>query len=322
MRSSIKRVLVAVDGSEASFETVRYVASVLPGERAQVVLFHVLNRVPETFWDSHEALGLRARLLAFPARRLRREEAVIDEFMERAETHLLEAGFPPRHVRVRVKERQAGVARDILREADKGYAALAVGRRGAGPLRDLVLGTTAAKLVNHGSRTPVWVVGEGADAGRILVAMDRSDCALRTLDYVTGYLGLAQRELLLFHAVRGAEPPAPRADDSTASGRLRRWLELLRSETASCEQEIMQAVFDRRIRSLERFGADVSRIRTRIVTGAPSRAGAVMAEAEKEGCGTIVLGRRGLSRVKEFRIGRVCTKVLQMARGRAVWVVQ
>jgi len=223
---------------------------------------------------------------------------------------------------VRVRERTKGVARDILREAGKGYAALALGRRGLGPLKELVLGSTVGKLVNHGSRVPLWIVGEGADAGRILIAMDRSDCALRTLDYVTSYLGLAHRELVLFHAVRRTESPHPRATDILASVRLRDWLDRVRRETASCEQEIMQAVFERRIRSLERLGQDVSRIRTRIATGVDSRAGAVVDEAEREGCGTIVLGRRGLSRVQEFRIGRVCSKVLQMARCRAVWVVQ
>ncbi len=320
MRRSVKRVLVAVDGSDASLDVVRYVGKVLPGDRTQIVLFHVLNRIPETFWDIHEETGIRHRLMGFPAHRSRQEE-MIEEFMERSETVLYEAGYPPKHIRVRVKERHAGVARDIIREAAKGYAALAVGRRGTSPLKDLVLGGTAGKLVHHVSRIPVWVVGECPDAGRILIAMDRSDCALRTLDYVTNYLGLVHKDLFLFHAVRRMEGGRPRVRWTLPSARLMGLLERVRRETVSCEKEIMQALFDRRIRSLQKFGVDASRIRTRIVTGVDSRAGAVLAEAEKEDCGTIVLGRKGLSRVQEFLLGRVCSKVLEKARKQAVWVV-
>jgi nucleotide-binding universal stress UspA family protein len=44
-------------------------------------------------------------------------------------------------------------------------------------------------------------------------------------------------------------------------------------------------------------------------------------EARNSSCGTIVMGRRGLSRVEEFFMGRVSKKVLQLAKWNAVWVV-
>jgi nucleotide-binding universal stress UspA family protein len=44
-------------------------------------------------------------------------------------------------------------------------------------------------------------------------------------------------------------------------------------------------------------------------------------EAQKNGFGTIVIGRRGLSKVRQFMMGRVSNKVLQLARDLAVWVV-
>ncbi len=83
----------------------------------------------------------------------------------------------------------------------------------------------------------------------------------------------------------------------------------------------MEALFDRRIRSLGRLGIDMLRIRTRIVTGVAIRVGVVLAEAEREACGTIVLGWKGMSVVKEFSLGKVSSKVLNMARKRVVWVV-
>ena len=72
---------------------------------------------------------------------------------------------------------------------------------------------------------------------------------------------------------------------------------------------------------LETQGADVSRIKTKIVPGVYSRAAAIFGEAQEENCGTIVVGRRGLSRVEEFYIGRVSNKVLQLALDMSVWVI-
>ena len=62
-------------------------------------------------------------------------------------------------------------------------------------------------------------------------------------------------------------------------------------------------------------------ISTKTVTGALSRAGAIVHEAKQGGYGTIVVGRRGLSKVQEFFMGRVCNKVIQLAKEHTVWVV-
>ena len=47
----------------------------------------------------------------------------------------------------------------------------------------------------------------------------------------------------------------------------------------------------------------------------------ILQEAKEGGYGTIVMGRRGLSKVHEFLLGRVTTKVLQRAEKFAVWIV-
>jgi nucleotide-binding universal stress UspA family protein len=47
----------------------------------------------------------------------------------------------------------------------------------------------------------------------------------------------------------------------------------------------------------------------------------IVEEARARNFSTIVVGRRGLSRVEEFFIGRVSNKIVHMARDKAVWVV-
>jgi len=46
-----RKILLAVDGSDQAFEAVRYVSLLFPPDRMEVVLFHVMTKVPESFWD-------------------------------------------------------------------------------------------------------------------------------------------------------------------------------------------------------------------------------------------------------------------------------
>jgi nucleotide-binding universal stress UspA family protein len=63
-------------------------------------------------------------------------------------------------------------------------------------------------------------------------------------------------------------------------------------------------------------------ISTEIVTGAHSRAKTIADKAKRENYATIVMGRRGHSRVSDFFIGRVTNKVIHTARDRTVWIVR
>ncbi len=84
---------------------------------------------------------------------------------------------------------------------------------------------------------------------------------------------------------------------------------------------MIAAAFDEAVERLAESGIPRNHISTQIITGSESRAGTIVDEAGQDGYGTIVLGRRGLSRVKDFSMGRVSNKVIQIAKGHAVWVV-
>lgn len=315
-----KKILVAVDGSDQSLRVVSYVGRLLPPEQTVITLLHVLSRMPESFWDLDAEPRKRYALPELGSWK-NQEREFMEDFMVRAVEILRDAGFVKRQVNAVVRERKAGVARDIAAEAQKGYQALAVGRRGTGSLKNLVLGSTASKLVNHVSRVPVWVVGGRPDPGKFLVAMDSSESAVRILEYVGSYLNILHKELLLFHAIRGIDIAPVRQGQADLSQKLKDWLARVKHEVIESEKEIMQSLLERRILNLKGSGMDVSRISTKIVTGVSSRAGCVVEEAKKGGYGTIVIGRKGISKVDEFLMGRVTVKVLQMAKDKAVWTV-
>lgn len=99
---------------------------------------------------------------------------------------------------------------------------------------------------------------------------------------------------------------------------------MIRGESKSLikeEKKRINAVFDEGRTRLIKSGFKPYQIKTRIITGAHSRAGAIFQEAKLHGYGTIVVGRKGLSKVREFFMRRVSNKVIHMAKKQAVWVV-
>ena len=83
----------------------------------------------------------------------------------------------------------------------------------------------------------------------------------------------------------------------------------------------IQAMFNKCRDCLVKAGMAADHIDCMCRFGSMSRSADILMEARKGGYGTIVLGRRGISKVREFLMGRVTNKVLNGAEGLAVWVV-
>lgn len=319
-QSNRKRLLVAVDGSEAALEAVRYVGRSLPGDSFEVVLFHIMTKIPESFWDLEKEPVFQYRIANIEAWE-KQQESLIEAFMAEARRTLLEAGLPEDGVVVNVQARKAGIARDIIAESYNNYDAVVVGRHGLSQLKDLVLGSVADKLVGKLSHVPVWVVAGVGGARRVLVPIDASEGALQAVRYVGKMLGgVKDVHVTLFHAMRGLDVFMQGFGESFVLSHDRDWLTRVDQELLEAEKE-MDRFFDQARGVLVGAGLDGERVATKLVKGVSSRAGAVINEAREGGYGTVVMGRRGLSRIQEFFMGRVSSKVIQMAKGLTVWVV-
>jgi len=292
-----KRILLAVDGSEQAFEAVRYVNRLLPPNRMEVVLFHVMTRVPESFWDMEKEPTLRQKLGDTGAWESQQKKE-IQEFMEKARCLFLDQNIPEDAVSIKIQERKVGIARDIIHESQKDYDGVVVGRWGMSMLKDFLWGSIANKLIGRLINIPLCVVGGTSQIGKILMAIDASEGAMRALDYIGAMVDTSHWEVTLFHAIREFDTE-----------------ELHRAEKS------MASVFETASRHLEEAGFNRNQIDLKTVTGVHSRAAVIITEALKGGYGTIVVGRRGLTNVEEFIMGRVSNKVIHMAREMAVWVV-
>ena len=290
------RILLAMDGSDQAFEAARYVSHLFAPNQINVVLFHVTTKIPESFWDIEEDPELMLKEDA-PGAAEYQPEKEIQELMERARQLFLDRGMPEDAVIAKIQERQVGIARDIISESERDYQAVVLGRWGMSLLKDFLWGSIADKLLGRLTHVPLCVVGGTPHVGKILVGMDASEGAMRAVDYV-GTMVSAHLEVSLYHAVRALD-----------------------EEISHKAEKSMKSVFEKATSRLENAGFRRNQITSRTATGVLSRAGAVIRYALKGGYGTIVVGRRGLSEVEEFSMGRVSNKVIHMAKELAVWVV-
>jgi nucleotide-binding universal stress UspA family protein len=144
----------------------------------------------------------------------------------------------------------------------------------------------------------------------VLLAVDDSENARRAVAYVGFMLGgLEGFRVTLLHVIS-----EPEEDYFARVEEKERWLNDYRRKIESLltdyRRELIAAGFPEvaiQIRSPQRH--------------CPSIAECILLELDQTECGTIVVGRQGLSRKEEFLFGSVSSKIVGRARNCAVWVV-
>ncbi|MBA4358548.1 MAG: universal stress protein [Humidesulfovibrio sp.] len=150
------------------------------------------------------------------------------------------------------------------------------------------------------------------DFTNILISVDASDNALRAVDYASAILGNAQGVRVTLLYIERA-PNRDLFETETA------WL-------AQCKLD-HDRVFDflktARARLLAAGLPDAAVSERAVLCSAePSIAQTILDVQQEGGFGTLVVGRRGLTKGEEFLFGSVSSKLVHNAKNCAVWVVQ
>ncbi|MGD9041735.1 MAG: universal stress protein [Desulfobacteraceae bacterium] len=306
-----KRILVTIDGSDQSLDAVRYVGKILAAQKIEVVLFHVKRKIPDTLGDAGMNRACVKWIADLEMQEMHQEKRA-EKTINQARQILLDEGFSQETVTLNIHESKVGVARDILDESKAGYSAIVVGRKGLSRLQDLVLGSVANKLIERLGQAPIWVAGGNPDPGKILLGLDPSQGAMKAVDHLGNILGGSDSKVTLLHVVRDTTI-FEQEERSSSTQEREEWLR----ET----ELVMSPVFEEAKTRLMDAGFGPGQVITRFVTDASSRADTIVEQARLGRYGTIVIGRRGMSRIEEFVMGRVSNKVLQLARDMAVWIV-
>jgi len=313
MRSgTTKSVAVPLDGSSNALKSLYYLNLVFGAEhKLDVNLFHAVPGVPPFLVEESRKNPDTARQVKELERR---NKAMAEKTLSEAKKALLAKGFDEKHIKTVEFHKQAGVARDICAWSEKkDVDAIVLCTQGRSRIEAFLMGETANKVLEHSRICPVWMVKGDVRSTGVLLALDNSENALRAVDHAAFILSGTENPVTLFYSKRNlfrffskdvvAADPELEATWKSVAGR----------EIAPHMQKAKEMLIA--------AGIEKSKISSRMVDGSRSAAADILEAARRFGCGTIVMGRRGSTDVKEYTLGSVSRKVLQGCNDMALWLV-
>jgi nucleotide-binding universal stress UspA family protein len=158
----MKKMLIAVDGSESSLRAVEYAATQFSGlSDIMITLLNVLPYPPAPLWDDGhiprgEEKEERQRAIE---RWLAGQRARSEPLFDMAISVLTRQGISIGQIERKTISDSIDVAASILEEAKDGdYQTLVLGRRGLSPVKKFLMGSVTAKIISHGAGMAVCVV--------------------------------------------------------------------------------------------------------------------------------------------------------------------
>ncbi|MBW1897092.1 MAG: universal stress protein [Deltaproteobacteria bacterium] len=311
-----KRILVCTDGSPASRDALEYIGSLLgKGAEVKVDLLHILPDVPPLFLEPGENMAEMVQLQDFSERVQEENRQKASRIMDEARRILTDAGMAPANIFPLIREPSMRVAQDILDiEQEQAHDAIVLGRHGVSALEEFFMGSVTLKVLHHAKGLPVCVVHGKTDSRRLLVPVVSSPNSKRVLDHVAWLASKAGLlEVTVLHVVLPLIP-----GEMTSM-----WTGLGEMET-TVEQRVLADAEDMLSQAktyLIEHGVPAFAIETRLDDRAANVGGSILKQAREGGYGSIIIGRRGISRAKQFLFGSVSNKVVQHAKDMAVWVI-
>ncbi len=148
------------------------------------------------------------------------------------------------------------------------------------------------------------------NAKSILLAVDGSQNSLRAADYVGEIAGGGDGFRIVLLSVLAPPDPDIFLDAQD-----------FQAERDRRNSDAMEAL-DKATGRLVAKAVDPASVQTRIMSCLNmDLAGTILAVRQESGLGTVVVGRRGLSKAEEFLLGSVSSRVTRHAKDFTVWVV-
>lgn len=150
-----------------------------------------------------------------------------------------------------------------------------------------------------------------ANNRNILIAVDESENAARAISYVRDFLAGFPG----FHVTLITIIPEPPEDYFMSESERTAWI---KDKNASA-----MGILEVYLKMLTEAGFRDEDVKAyAVMKECTSIAECILNEQEKLACGTVVIGRRGISRKEEFIFGSTSSKILHTARNCAVWVIE
>lgn len=307
-----KSVVIPLDGSANALKALHYLNLIFGSKHhLDVHIFHAVQAIPPILDEESKTNPDVARQVReLDSRNKRMAKKVLVD----GKKALLDIGFAEDRIKTVEFDRRLGVARDICSWSEnKDMDAIVLCTLGRSRIQAFFMGETANKILEFSRICPVWMVKGDVRLQSILIALDTSEDALRAVDHAGFMLSGTDCAVTLFYSKRNLfrffsrEEHEPMPELETA------W------QTAAGRE--IAPVMKKAKKMLIEADVDEARISIRIVDGSHSAAADILKAADRYGCGTIVMGRLGVSGVEDYTMGSVTRKVLQDLNDITLWLV-
>ena len=308
-----KTVVIPIDGSENALKPLDYINRVFgPKHNLRLSLVYLLPKLPTIlFEESRNNPETMNQLQEIEKRSSQMAKRILAD----AKARLMQIGFTQKTVEAVFRNVNVGVARDICSWAEKKKKAdaIIISSRGRSRLEAFFTGKIASKVLECVKVCPVWMVKGSVKNKNVLLAIDNSENAMRAVDHAKLMLAGTDVNITIFHSKRDLRRFVPKEVLKEFPGVQKFWQKKARDVIApymkKAREKLMQAGFAE------------SQIFIKLVDGGHSVARDILAEAEENAIGTIVLGKKGHSDVENYSMGNTTKKVLDRAADMAVCIV-
>jgi len=312
MENSTKKIVIPVDGSINSLRSLEYLNLIYsPQQNLTVNLLYVLPTLPRILTAEQKD----DKEITSQIKNVEKKNIIMAErILAKAKTSLIEKGFEEENVRTVCHKMEVTIPRDICHWARSIEAdAILLGRQGRTDLKTLFIGEVCDKLVERCEGTPLWIVGGRVESKKVLVCIDASQNAIRAAEHAGSMLSGTDCRVTIFHTIRHLRRFVPIALLEKSEKLTHLWKEQSGQQVATYVEKAKDILLN--------AGIPEEQISTKVAEGTRSAANDILSEALSNGYGTVIMGRRGASMVKEFILGSVSKKVLLPLSDLAIWIV-
>ena len=306
-----KKILIAIDGSIYSSQSLEYIALLFAGTPA--IHFHLMICISSS--ESILPVPTDNRNSLFPeAPGTERKRQTAQSCLQKATDKLVRLGIAFERITSSVEISGQDIAITIQRQAEHLLMdSILVGRRGLNYVSEMLIGSVSATLLKNCHEIPLWIIDGEVLNRNLLAPVDGSLPSLLAIDHLA-HIMEERKDITIFlfycqHFLRKKNEANPEFCYPLWG---KEWCDTyLTGDTH---------IFDGPTQLLIEAGIPESNIITLSEVPDLDAAHGIIRQAHKHHCGTIVIGRRGDGTTKGI-LGGVSDRTLKYSQDIALWVI-
>ena len=306
-----KKILIAVDGSIYSRKAIEYCVGVCSLIRnMHFILLNIQPKISEFLLvESKMSSKASSALKEIVKKNKENSMRILDESMD----IMVKLGVDEKFIEKVSQPVIKGTAKGILDYARQSLCdAIVVGDRGKSKLAEAFTGSIANNVLEHTDTMPVWAIGGDIKTQKVMVAVDGSESALMAVDHVAFMLsGNPDVKICLMHVTPKLRDYCMIEFNDNEKN--------IEEVIANGDKKCIDGFYAHAKKRFYDAGMSESQIKVWEVESQMSIGKTIVENTKKEGCGTLVIGRRGAN--DSFFMGSVSRYVLTNASDCAVWLV-